>query len=138
MDLRFHSVIFNVSGCDLGDQLRLLRGDAGFGIAERHRFPHQVLRRSSPLPYLDDVLSDCLSVPLPGLKRPSQWHQFASFSTSGPRNRNVKSALSGVASPPVLQAPLGVFGAMPLELNAYIPYPVAPAYEPVLWPERTL
>ena len=46
--------------------------------------------------------------------------------------------LAGVASLPALQVPLGAFGAMPLELNAYIPCPVAPAYEPVLLPERTL
>jgi len=64
-------------------------------------------------------------------------HQFPSFSTRGPRSRIVKSALPGVALLLISHPPLAAFGAMPLELNAYEPCPVAPAYEPVLPPERT-
>ena len=63
---------------------------------------------------------------------------YTPFRISGPRSRIAKSALLGVALLPVLQVPLGAVGAMPLESNAYLPCPVAPAYEPVLLPERIL
>lgn len=41
--------LFNVPVRDLGDQQRLLRGDAGLGIADRQESPNQFSRGSSPM-----------------------------------------------------------------------------------------
>jgi len=68
----------------------------------------------------------------------SWWRQLLSFRISGPRNRIVRCALAGVALPAVRHVPPAAWGAMPLKSSAYMPWPVAPAYKPVLLPTRIL